>query len=180
MNTIADTQPQAIMIDGIPLKDQLAKAERKKKITAFLLVAPLLAFMIFTFVIPIGNMLFRSVDNPRMTELTPNLVKMLESWDGQEVPDEQAFETLFNDIQTNIENGTIGKIATHVNYSLTGARSMIVKSKRKLKHIEGPPYKEQMIEAEPRWGELLTWQMLKKVSDPLTSAYFLNAIDKGL
>ena len=35
MTTIADTQPLSIMIDGVPLKDQLAKAERRKKITAF-------------------------------------------------------------------------------------------------------------------------------------------------
>jgi putative spermidine/putrescine transport system permease protein len=177
MTTIADTQLQSIMIDGVPLKDQLAKAERRKKITAFLLVAPLLAFIIFTFVIPIGSMLLRSVENPRMTNLMPNTVEAMNAWDGKEVPPEEMFEILFHDLWTNIDNGTIGKIATHVNYSLTGARSMMVKSKRKLKHIEGPPYKEQMIEAEPRWGELKTWQIMKQVSDPLTSAYFLNAVD---
>jgi putative spermidine/putrescine transport system permease protein len=179
MNTIADTQPQAIMIDGLPLKEQLAKAERKKKITAFLLVAPLLAFILFTFIIPIGNMLFRSVDNPRMTELAPNLVANLEQWDGKEVPGEETFKILFDELQTNIENGTIGKIAVHVNYSLSGARSMIVKSKRKFKNITGPPYKDQIIAGEPRWGELKTWLVIKQVSDPTTSAYFLNAVDKS-
>ncbi len=179
MNTIAGTQPQAIMIDGVPLKDQLAKAERKKKITAFLLVAPLLAFILFTFIIPIGNMLFRSIDNPRMTELAPRLVADLDQWDGKDVPGEETFQILFEELQENIKNGTIGKIATHVNYSLTGARSMIVKSKRKFKKISGPPYKDQIIEQEPRWGELRTWQIIKQVSDPTTTAYFLNAVDKG-
>jgi putative spermidine/putrescine transport system permease protein len=179
MNTIAENEPEMIMIDGLPLKEQLAKAEKKKKITAFLLVAPLLAFIIFTFIIPIGSMLFRSVDNPRMTDLMPILVADLEQWEGKEVPGEATFEILFHELQTNIERGDIGKIATHVNYSLAGARSMIVKSKRKLKHITGAPYKEQMIEAEPKWGNLVTWQTIKQVSDPITSAYFLNAIDKG-
>jgi len=42
MNTMTEVAPQSIMINGVPLKDQLARAERKKKITAFLLVAPLL------------------------------------------------------------------------------------------------------------------------------------------
>jgi putative spermidine/putrescine transport system permease protein len=167
------------MIDGVPLKDQLAKAERRKRITAFLLAAPLLAFIIFTFVIPITSMLLRSVENPRMTDLAPNLVKELDQWDGRDVPGEASFEVLFNEIQANIERGDIGKIATHVNYSMAGARSMFVKSKRLLKHIEGPPYKEQMIEAEPRWGEMLTWQSMKQVSDPLTTGYFLNAVDRA-
>jgi len=179
MNTIAGTQPQAIMIDGVPLKDQLAKAERKKKITAFLLVAPLLAFILFTFIIPIGNMLFRSIDNPRMTELAPRLVADLDQWDGKDVPGEETFQILFEELQENIKNGTIGKIATHVNYSLTGARSMIVKSKRKFKKISGPPYKDQIIATDSRWGELRTWQIIKQVSDPTTTAYFLNAVDKG-
>ncbi len=176
MATMADNQP--ILIDGVPLKEQLAKAERKKKITAFLLVAPLLAFIVFTFIIPITNMLTRSVDNPRMTDLLPTLIDDLLAWDGEQLPPEEMYEKLFNDLQWNIENGTIGKIATHVNYNMTGARSMIVKSKRKLRHIEGPPYKEQIIEAEPRWGELRTWQIVQQVSDPLTAAYFLNAVDK--
>ncbi len=178
MNTQAVAAQGVIMIDGVPLKEQLARAERKKKITAFMLVVPLLAFIIFTFVIPIGNMLTRSVDNPRMTNQMPSLIDDLLLWDGKELPGEDMYAKLFQDIQWNIENGTIGRIATHVNYRMPGARSMIVKSKRKLKKIKGPPYKEQMIEAEPRWGELHTWRILQQVSDPLTSSYFLNAIDK--
>jgi len=178
MNTMTEVAPQSIMINGVPLKDQLARAERKKKITAFLLVAPLLAFIIFTFVIPIANMLFRSVDNPRMVELAPNMVEALDRWDGKELPSEEIFAIAFADVQTNIENRTIGKIATHVNYSLPGGRSLMMKSKRKLKNIEGPPYREQMIEADERWGDLKTWRVIKAVSDPITSQYFLNAIDR--
>jgi len=168
-----------MIIDGILLKDRLAIAERSKKTTAFLLVLPLLAFIIFTFIIPIASMLIRSVHNPRMTELLPTLIDDLLSWEGKELPPEDMYEKLFNDIQWNIENGSLGKIAIHVNYRMTGARSMIIKSKRKFKNIEGPPYKEQMIEAEPRWGELSTWKIMQQVSDPLTSAYFLNAVDKA-
>ena len=178
MNTMTQTQHTPILIDGVPLKDQLAKAERKKRINAFLLVLPLLAFIIFTFVIPIANMLFRSVDNPRMTEQMPNLVDALDKWDGQEMPGEEIFAVAFNEIQLNIEKGTIGRIGTHVNYSLPGARSLFVKAKRKLKKIQGPPYKEQMIEADKKWGQIKTWQAIKSVSTPITTQYFYNAIDK--
>ena len=178
MNTMTETAPQSIMINGVPLKDQLAKAERKKKITAFLLVAPLLAFIIFTFVIPIGNMLFRSVDNPRMTQYMPRLVEALNQWDGKDVPGEEVFQITFEEVQENIKSGTIGRVGTHVNYGLAGARSMFVKSKRKFKKIEGPPYKEQMIKADKKWGQLETWRAIKAVSDPITSQYFFNAIDR--
>ena len=54
---------QILTTDGIPLEVSLKKAERKNKIKAFLLVAPLLLFLIITYVFPIGDMLFRSVDD---------------------------------------------------------------------------------------------------------------------
>ena len=41
---------QILTTDGIPLEVSLKKAERKNKIKAFLLVAPLLLFLIITFV----------------------------------------------------------------------------------------------------------------------------------
>lgn len=75
-----------VTADGVPLKKSLAKAERRRKITAFLLVAPLLAFIIFTFVIPIGSMLFRSVDNPIIVQVLPRTVDALQEWDGQDIP----------------------------------------------------------------------------------------------
>ena len=54
---------QILTTDGIPLEVSLKKAERKNKIKAFLLVAPLLMFLIITYVFPIGDMLFRSIDD---------------------------------------------------------------------------------------------------------------------
>ena len=48
---------------GIPLEESLKKAEKKNKIKAFLLVAPLLLFIVITYIFPIGDMLFRSVDD---------------------------------------------------------------------------------------------------------------------
>ena len=49
--------------DGTPLRVSLARALRRQKIRALLLVAPLLLFISITFLIPIGDMLFRSVEN---------------------------------------------------------------------------------------------------------------------
>ena len=49
--------------DGIPLKVSLQKSERRNKIRAFLLVTPLLFFILFTFLVPIGDMLLQSFDD---------------------------------------------------------------------------------------------------------------------
>ena len=169
------TQP--IMIDGVPLKEQLARAERRKKYIAFGMVLPLLLFIIVTFAIPILSMLFRSVDNPRMVTLVPNLAAAVQQWDGIELPSEQVFEIAFHDLTAAKKAGHLGKIATHVNYSLSGGRSLILKTKRKFKKIKSGPYREAMIKADKRWGKLHTWAVIKKVSPPYTARYFLNAMD---
>ena len=133
------TQP--IMIDGVPLTKQLARAERRKKYVALGMVLPLLVFILVTFAIPILSMLFRSVDNPRMTNLVPNLAAAVAQWDGIELPSEAVFETAFHDLTAARKAGNLGKIATHVNYSLSGGRSMILKTKRKFKKIKSGPYR---------------------------------------
>ena len=170
------TQP--IMIDGVPLKEQLARAERRKKYIAFGMVLPLLLFIIITFAIPIVSMLFRSVDNPRMVTIVPNLVAALDDWDGVDLPSEQVFETAFHDLRAALKAGHLGKVATHLNYSLPGGRSLILKSKRKFKKIKSGPYREAMIKSDKRWGDVHTWAVIKKVSERYTARYFLNAIDR--
>lgn len=166
------------MIDGVPLKERLAQAERRKKYIALGMVLPLLIFVIVTFAVPIASMLFRSVDNPRMTELAPNLVQALNEWDGTELPSEEVFETAFFDLTAAKEAGTLGRIATHLTYSLSGGRSLILKTKRKFKKIKSGPYREAMIKSDKRWGDINTWGVLKKVSDRYTTRYFLNALDR--
>ena len=54
--------------DGIPLEISLKKAERKNKLKALMLVGPLFLFLIITYVFPIGDMLFRSVDDRMITQ----------------------------------------------------------------------------------------------------------------
>ncbi|GIS88891.1 MAG: hypothetical protein CM1200mP18_16010 [Gammaproteobacteria bacterium] len=53
------------------------------------------AVYLVTFAIPILSMLFRSVDNPRMVTLVPNLAAAVQQWDGIELPSEEVFEIAF-------------------------------------------------------------------------------------
>jgi len=56
--------------DGKPLKAALNAAQSKARWRAFFLVAPLFLFVLFTFVAPIGQLLYRSVHNPGFTTHT--------------------------------------------------------------------------------------------------------------
>jgi putative spermidine/putrescine transport system permease protein len=182
MSSVASTNQEALfVIDGVPLKERLRLAERKKRITAFLLVLPLLAFIIITFAVPIGDMLFRSVDNPRIQRLMPETVALLQAWDisSSELPDEAVFESLTKELVALRKAGDIGKVASRMNFDLRGARSLIVKSGRKLMRVKEGPYKAAVIKADKRWKKRITWTTMKASSMPLTPSFFMRAFDYG-
>ena len=81
MEVNISTVDQILTTDGIPLKVSLKKTERKNKIKAFLLVFPLLAFIIVTFVVPIGDMLTRSIDDSLVNEVYVKTFEEYRKWD---------------------------------------------------------------------------------------------------
>ncbi len=162
--------------DGTPLKTSLRKAMRRNKMLAFLLAAPLLFFIVFSFLMPIFDMAARSVDNHQVPEALPRTVAALEGWDKQEVPGEAAFAALAQDIQEGARTRTIGQAATRLNYQESGMRSLIMGTARRADQME-PPYKEAMLEIDDEWGELEVWRLIERESDYYTASYYLNAID---
>ena len=116
---------------GSALKASLRRALRRRRINAFLLVSPLLLFLLLAFVMPIGSLLFRSLDNPEVMQHLPRTVEALAGWDGKDLPDEAVYAALASDLRIGREQRTIGKAATRLNYEYPGARSLVMKSARK-------------------------------------------------
>ena len=174
-----NNKSEILTTDGIPLKESLKKSERKNKIRAFLLVAPLLLFIFFTFVVPIGSMLTRSTDDSYINKIFPNTFKVYKKWDRQGLPPEEVYAAMFLEVK-NATGFEIGKASTRMNYAKSGWKSMIKKSKRKFKKIgedEGP-FKDKMIKVDKKWGNPDYWLALGVMVDPITYEYYLNSFDK--
>ena len=162
--------------DGVPLKDSLQKSLRRSRLRAVLLVAPPLLFLIFVFVIPIGNMLTRSVDDNLINDVLPQTFEVFESWDKKSEPSEAMFEAFYNDLKA-AERTDIGKASVRMNYALPGWRSLIKITARKIKRMN-PPYKEAFVAADDRWLEMDYWKSLGIMKDRFTLGYYWNAIDR--
>ena len=80
-DSTTETGPM-LAADGTPLKKSLARALRQQKIRALMLIAPLLIFVLVTFVVPIGDMLLRSIKNDIVADTLPETVDALADWDG--------------------------------------------------------------------------------------------------
>tara|TARA_B100000700_G_scaffold207524_1_gene228019 strand:- start:2431 stop:3684 length:1254 start_codon:yes stop_codon:yes gene_type:complete len=172
----SETQ-KILTTDGIPLEESLKKAEKKNKIKAFLLVFPLLLFLIITYVFPIGDMLFRSIDDRMVTKMLPKTYKAMEEWDGRELPSEQVFEAFYLDYKILVEEKTFGKLATQLNYEKNGFKSILKKLKRKMKNFEEGNYKEQIMEVHKRWANVEYWRAIKRRSPEYSYSKYLKGID---
>ncbi len=166
--------------DGRPLKASLARALRRQKLSAFLLTAPLLAFLLVAFVIPIGDMLLRSVDNRIVPETLPRTTQMLGHWDARagDLPPEPVFEALYVDLQEAADARMHTRLGSRLNYDLPGISSVFRGAPRALQAMDpDQPLREQFIDANRAWGEMQTWQTIRALSGHYTAGYFLSAAD---
>ncbi len=168
--------------DGTPLKQSLARSLRRQKLRALMLVAPLLLFVLFSFIVPIASMLFRSVENSIVQETLPLTVEALQNWDENsgELPDEAVYDAFVRDMVVAVDNKTHTRLGSRLNYEETGMSSMFRRSGRKMGKLDPEtdgPFKDQVIEIHEGWGEPQTWAVIKTHSPAFTNGYFLNAVD---
>ncbi len=157
---------------------------RRRKLSAFLLVTPLLVFLLLAFVAPIGTMLVRSFYHPAVAGLIPDTLQGLAVWDGEDVPPAGTQALMAADLKRLAGERLSGKLAEEVNRVLPGSSSVIKSSARKLRRAD-----DADIEADPaglltaankKWGETEIWDALAKSGDVYTSRYYLTSLDLEL
>ena len=157
MSDSTDTGP-VLAADGSPLKQSLARALRREKMRALALIAPLLLFVVLTFIIPILSMLFRSVENQIVSDTMPGTVAAIQDWEAGsgEAPDELVFQHLFIDLFNASEAKEHTKLGTRLNYEQTGLSSLFRTSGRRLDDI-GETYQDPLEEIDPAFEEADFW-----------------------
>ena len=165
--------------DGVPLKKSIARALRRRKLYALALVSPLLLFILISFVLPIGSMLYRSVDNDIVPQTLPETVVAIQAWDetSGELPDETVFAALASDLQAAVKARTHTRVGSRLNYERPGVSGLFRKTGRRVARFDEGNYTEQFINADEDWGNVEVWRTIKQFSTPYTAGYFLDAMD---
>ncbi|MEO0667835.1 MAG: ABC transporter permease [Pseudomonadota bacterium] len=149
-----------IAADGTPLKRSLARALRRQKLRALGLIAPLLLFVLITFIVPIGNMLFRSVENDIVVNTLPDTIQMLTAGEQEGVPGEDVFTALYIDLFIAEEQKLHTRLGSRLNYEQTGASSMFRRTGRAVGRFDTDTYTDQFVALDPKWEDPETWQNL--------------------
>ncbi|MCF8481256.1 MAG: ABC transporter permease [Rhodospirillum sp.] len=165
------------MDDGLSLKVKLRRAERMRQWRAFGLIAPMLLFLVVIFVVPIADMLRRSVHDVDLSEVWPRTTQAIGAWtDRTQAPDEPIFAALAQDIRDSQANRTLATAARRLNYDFSGSRSLIFGTARALPE-DAPSWKAAVLEANDTWASPEIWAAIDRASGPITAFFLLQALD---
>jgi len=171
--------------DGTPLKVSLARALRRQKMRALLLIAPLLGFILLGFVFPIGQMLFRSVENDVVRDTLPTTIEALENWDStsNEAPPEEVFAALAADLQVAVDTKAHTVLGRRLNFEYSGITTLFRKIGRDVEDWDlatDGPFAPRFEDSDDEWLDPDLWRAVLAYSDRYTSGYYLAAIDKTM
>jgi putative spermidine/putrescine transport system permease protein len=170
----------AAALSPVSLATKLARVERRKRLRSVALTLPLLVFLALTFLVPLGALLIRAVENPEVADSLVQTGKALSGWDRKTAPPDEAYQALVSDLAAIPETAQAGVLARRLNSEVGGARSLIMSTYRAKLDVQGlsaAQVKDKLIEQDARWGELPYWWAIAKNSSRWTPDYLLTSLD---
>ncbi len=142
------------------------------------LVAPLLVFLFLVFLIPLAGMLWRAVDDPELTAVLPRARAAIDAWDGQGLPGDHVYAALAADMIAAREAGNLAILAKRLNYDITGYRSLLLNTARRLPPaVAAEEARATLTAIDERWAERAYWAAMRRAQGPVTDFYLLAAVD---
>lgn len=151
--------------------------------SAALLTAPLLLFLLLTFVAPIGAFLWRGVTDAEVAPVLPRTVAALATWDGAVVPGEDAFAALVADLREARARdratgaGAIPRAAARLNADRPGFRGLLPLTARRVEAPFDGPARDAVLAISADWAAPETWGAIARAGGPLSSFHLLAALD---
>jgi len=153
------------------------QAQRRESRKALLLAAPLLLFLLITFITPIGILLMRSVQNPELPGALPNLTRALQQWDEAGTPGTDTYAVLAHELVQASDKDELGAVARRLNFYNPQMRSLLLKTARHLNNKDSQDWRATLLGIDARWGDQETWRLLKRAAHSPTPDYLLSAVD---
>lgn len=136
-----------------------------------LLVAIPVAYVLFLYLVPLGDVALRSVDNAAIHDHLPHTAKSMGD-DG--LASDAAALALVSDLEA-MDRRSLGELARLLNLDAPGMRSLLLATSRALDdHPVGGLADLRAI--DPRWEQEIYWQVLADNASPYTFRYYATAI----
>ncbi|MFC5387156.1 ABC transporter permease [Aquamicrobium segne] len=165
------------------LKREWLRSGKSRRNISLLLVAPLFIYVLVTFMLPIGLVLYRSVENSELAQALPLTATELSQWRPAtpgDLPPDTVFATFSREL-ADAERHDVAELARRLNYEISGLRTIVMSTARKIRSIKTEPADEDarqmLIEIDPHWNEPTYWHAMKRAAPHYTPYYLLAALD---
>lgn len=169
---------QTTMRQASTLKAAHRKALLPSRLRALLLIAPLGALLLFTFLTPISSFLVRAFYDPLIADNMPQTIAALADWEPESgAPPEAAYLALRNDLLAARDAGTIGTIAQRLNRDSSGLRTLLRSGLRIAEQPDVTEWKPAFIDGNKQWGTAEPWWVIRNAGERYTTSHLLQAVD---
>ena len=169
---------------AIGLRREFKVSHARKRTAALALVAPLAIFLLLVFVVPIGALLARAVQNPEVVNALPKTVAALSGWDRKTSLPDTAYAALAADFTATQDDEVMGALARRLNTEVPGALSLIAKTARAMpltseagQALTAAQIHARLLQLDARWDDLAYWRAIAKNGNRYTASYLLAALD---
>ena len=148
-----------------------------------LLTAPLLLFLLLTFLAPIAAFLWRGVSDAEVAPVLPRTIAALADWDGATLPPEPAFAALIDDLRVarardrETGGGSIARAAARLNADRPGFRGLLPMTARRVEAPGAGSAQDRLLAISEEWRDAETWGAIRRAGGPLSTFHVLAALD---
>jgi putative spermidine/putrescine transport system permease protein len=150
----------------------------RARLSTWLLVLPLFLFTAGSFLVPIGLMLLRSVQDPDLPRAFPRTAAALSQWDGAGLPDAALMGNFIAELRAARGSEALSFAANRLNVDTSGFRSLLLRTVRQAPPGEVTDPAATLGRIDPRWSDPATWAAMRRAAGPWTDYFLLSALDR--
>lgn len=162
---------------GPELRARMRRTQRRMVLVSLALVAPVVLFLTVFFVVPIIQMLTMAVYDRSITDGLPRTAAIIGSWDREDLPEEEIYAAIAQDLIEGQQSRALAGPARRLNQEISGYRTVIFGTARSLPDTPETTWRDTLIAADARWGDMKHLIILQRAASPLTDYYALYALD---
>jgi len=143
-----------------------------------LLLAPLTAFLLVFFVVPLAWLMSLAVREAEVPRALPRTLAVLEHWEpGTGLP-AKLWPAFAEDLVTAREAGTLADAARRLNYEVNGVRSTLMRAAREAAGVPPDSLDAGFFEkVDPALGAPAFFAAVKRARGPVSAFYVLASLD---
>ncbi len=154
----------------------MSRAPKRERLSAFLLIMPILVFLAVFFLWPLWTMVTAAIVDDTVSRVLPRTAAAISAWDGQDIPSAQVQKALVEDLRRADDQQALGETVRRLNSAVSGFRTLLTRT-ASVAREQNSTEAIDLAGLDRRWREPRFWLAIKEAVPPYTDRNLLAAMD---